>query len=407
MGPAARRASQMGVRRITSQRTHAPLDGQGFRDVLEAVVGTPFVGGNAIRRYRNGDEIFPAMLEAIAGARESILFLTFIYWTGDIARKFADALSERARAGVRVRVLLDSFGAKEMSDSLIERMEEAGAEVRWFRPIAQWRVWKIDNRTHRKVLIVDGRVGFTGGVGIAAEWEGDARDPSEWRDTHYRIDGPAVKGLAGAFWGNWMEVARSVGDAVFEQPAPRPAGDAAIQVIRSTASIGWSEVALLYDAVISLAQKRLTIVTAYFAPDPNSAAALRHAAERGVDVQVVIPGDHVDKRISELSRSNEFQGLMDAGVRIWRYQRTMLHVKLLLVDDAVACIGSANFNQRSMRQDDEVTLVTLDGDLIERLSADLAEDLEACELLDPKKWRERGLVRRTAEAVARMFWRET
>ena len=370
------------------------LTASDVRRALEAVLGTPFTDGNAIRRYRNGDEIFPPMLQAIAQARETVEFLTFIYWTGDVAEAFADALSQRARAGVKVRVLLDAYGAMKISSDLTREMEAAGVEVRWFRPLTQWRIWKHDNRTHRKVMVVDGRIAFTGGVGIAAEWEGDARDPSEWRDTHYRIEGPAVKGLQGAFWGNWMEVENTVGDAVHEVRDLAPVGSAAVQVVRSTASIGWSDVALLFDALISLARKRILIVTAYFAPDPDNAAHLRRAARRGVDVQVMIPGDHIDKRISELSTSNEFAGLIEDGVRICRYQRTMLHVKLVLIDDAVACIGSANFNQRSMRQDDEVVLVVLDRELVAQLERDSLEDLEDCEALDAAKWRRRGLLRR-------------
>lgn len=391
----------------TTSSDRADLSPEEVRRALEAVLGTPFTDGNAIRRYRNGDEIFPTMLQAIQGARETIEFLTFVYWTGDVAEAFADALSARARAGVKVRVLLDAYGAMKMSQELTREMEEAGVEVRWFRPLTQWRIWKHDNRTHRKVLIVDGRLGFTGGVGIAAEWEGDARDPSEWRDTHYSVEGPAVKGLQGAFWGNWMEVENTVGDAVHEVRDLEPAGRSAVQVVRSTASIGWSDVALLFDALITLARDRIHIVTAYFAPDPDSAQHLRRAARRGVDVQVMIPGQHIDKRISELSTSNEFEGLIEDGVKIWRYQRTMLHVKLVLVDEAVVCIGSANFNQRSMRQDDEVVMVVLDPHLVAYLERDFEADRQHCEPLDPAKWRRRGLLRRTLEAASRLVWRET
>lgn len=382
-------------------------DADALRHALESVVGVPFTDGNRIEVYRNGVEIFPAMLGAIRGAQTSIEFLTFIYWNGNIAREFAAALAERAQAQVRVRVLLDSFGAMPMSHDLVEKMEAAGVEVRWFRPLVQWRIWTNDSRTHRKVLVVDGRIGFTGGVGIAEEWEGDARDSSEWRDTHFRVEGPAVHGLRGAFWGNWMEVEQTVAGALEEVPQLGPAGGVPIQVIRSTASIGWSDVALVLDALIALAQRRLRIATGYFAPDPDSAARLRELAARGVDVEILIPGPHIDKRVSELATADEYGALVEAGVRIWRYQPTMMHVKLILVDDLLACIGSANFNQRSMRQDEEIVLIAIDAELNRLLNEHFDEDLENCEPLDPEDWERRGLLRRMREKAASIVWRET
>lgn len=388
---------------MDQQNYHA----ETLRQALESVVGVPFTDGNRIDVYRNGVEIFPAMLDAIRHAEKTVEFLTFIYWTGDVAKEFAEALAERARAQVRVRVLLDSFGARPMSHDLVEMMEKAGVEVRWFRPLAQWRVWTNDNRTHRKVLVVDGRIGFTGGVGIAKEWEGDARDPSEWRDTHFRVEGPAVHGVRGAFWGNWMEVEPTLAAAVQDVPHLTPVGDVAAQVVRSTASIGWSDVALLLDALSALARHRLRIATAYFAPDPDSAARLREVAGRGVDVEIMIPGPHIDKRLSELSTSDEYGPLIEAGVRIWRYQPTMMHTKLILVDDLLACVGSANFNQRSMRQDDEVVLVALDRGLNALLHRHFDEDLENCTPLDLEEWEHRGLLRRLRERVVSLVWRET
>lgn len=392
------------IRRVSDQRTDDP---GVLRPALESVVGVPFTDGNRIEVYRNGVEIFPPMLEAIRAAQSTIEFLTFIYWEGKIAREFAEALAERARAKVRVRVLLDSVGAMPMAREVVETMEAAGVEVRWFRPLAQWRIWKHDNRTHRKVLVVDGRVGFTGGVGIAEEWEGDACTPSEWRDTHFRVEGPAVHGLRGAFWGNWMEVEQIVAGALEHVQDLSPIGDVAVQAVRSTASIGWSDVALLLDALAALARRRLRIATGYFAPDPDTAARLRRVATRGVAVDVMIPGPHTDKRVSELATANEYAPLVEAGVRIWRYQPTMMHTKLILVDDHLACIGSANFNQRSMRQDDEIVLVVIDRGLSEILNGHFEEDLANCVPLDLDEWKRRGLLRRIREKATRLIWRET
>lgn len=379
----------------------------GPRQTLEAVLGIPFTDGNRVEVLRNGDEIFPAMLDAIAGARSSIEFLTFVYWTGDIARRFADALSERAQAGVAVRVLLDGIGARPMRHDLIEEMEDAGVEVRWFRKPPAWRVWSLDNRTHRKVLVVDGAVAFTGGVGIAEEWEGNARDPSEWRDSHFRVEGPAVHGIHGAFWGNWMEVEQTVQEALSAvRPQDRP-GEASVQIVRSTASIGWSDIAMLIDCLICLAEKRLRICTAYFAPDDMTVRQLIGAAERGVRVEIMIPGDHIDTRTSELAGSEAFEPLMQAGVKMWRYQRTMMHTKLITVDDTVACIGSPNFNQRSMRQDDEIAMVVHDDVLVRTLDGHFDEDLEVCEPIRLHRWRGRGPLRRVREGLARIVRRET
>lgn len=382
-------------------------EGNRTRQVLEGVVGIPFSEGNSVRRLRNGVEIFPPMLQAIRDAEHSIEFLTFVYWTGSIAREFAQALAGKAEEGVTVRVLLDGIGARPMRRDLLRMMQDAGCHIRWFRPLVRWRVWTLDNRTHRKVLVVDGRVGFTGGVGIAAEWEGDARSPHEWRDTHFEIHGPAVHGLRGAFWGNWMEVEHTVKGAVDQAAVfPRP-GSVPMQVVRSTASIGWSDVAMMIDTLIVTARRRLRIATAYFAPDDMTVRQLQDAALRGVDVEIMIPGPHTDSRVSELSSSAQFEPLMETGVRIWRYQPTMLHTKVMLVDDCIACIGSANFNQRSMRQDDEISLVAQCGDLVDRLDQDFDEDLARSKPMTLRAWRRRGFIRRVREASSRMFRRQT
>lgn len=382
-------------------------DGTRARQVLEGVVGVPFSEGNTIRRLRNGVEIFPPMLEAIRRAEHSIEFLTFVYWTGRIAAEFAEALAEKARQGVTVRVLLDGVGARPMSQDLLKRMTRAGCQVRWFRPLPQWRLWAMDNRTHRKVLVVDGRIGFTGGVGIAEEWEGDAQGPNQWRETHFEIHGPAVHGLRGAFWGNWMEVEQTVKGALTEAAVFHRPGTVPLQVVRSTASIGWSDVAMLIDALIASARHRLRITTAYFAPDDMTVRQLQDASLRGVDVQIILPGPHIDTRVSELAAGEQFEPLLTTGVRIWRYQPTMIHTKVMLADDRIACIGSANFNQRSMRQDDEICLVAEDADLVRQLDADFDADRAACEPMTLRAWRRRGVLRRLREAGARVVRRET
>ncbi len=258
--------------------------------LFEKATGAPFTTGNRVERLRNGDAIFPPMLEAIAGARSAVELLTSVYWQGDIAVRFAEALAAKAREGVPVRVLLDAFGAAPMRKELVRTMEAGGVMLRWFRPIGRLppRFGHGMRRTHRKVLVVDGAVGFTGGVGIAQEWCGDARDETEWRDTHCRVEGPAVRGLRAAFFGNWAEaVADEEGAAGLVEALapgvdalPRP-GQAAVQVVRSSASYGWSDVAAMVEVAIGSARRSLRIGTAYFTPDPPTTAQLAAAARRG------------------------------------------------------------------------------------------------------------------------------
>ena len=380
---------------------------EGLRLALETVIGIPFTAGNAVDVYRNGDEIFPPMLDAIAAARERVEFLTFVYWTGDIAEKFVEALSERARAGVEVMVMLDGFGARPMPGELLERMEGAGVTVRWFRPLPRLHAWQTDNRTHRKLLICDGVVGFTGGVGIAAEWEGNAQDPEHWRDTHFRIRGPAVLGLRGAFYEDWMERELSVAPALERLADPGRPGELDLQVIPASASVGRSQVSSLHDALIALARRRLRIATAYFSPTSDTTERLLGARRRGVEVDILLPGPHVDKRVSELAGSEDIGPLLDEGVRFWRYQPTMYHNKLITLDGRLATIGSANFNHRSVAKDDEIAVNVLDEDFTRMMDRHFEEDLERCERLDPADWEKRGLLRRVLEFGSRQAESET
>lgn len=374
-----------------------------FQKIVECALGIPFSEGNQIKVLRNGEQIFPAMLDAIAASTSTIDLVTFVYWKGDIARRIAHALAERARAGVRVQIVLDAVGASAMPDELIEILRESGVEINWFRPPVRWKIWHADHRTHRKVLVCDGQVGFTGGVGIAEEWEGDARNPSEWRDSQFLVRGPAIYGLEAAFLGNWAEIGHSIHHIAEEVIDFKPEGQAKVQVVRATASIGWSDIATLMRVLISIARRRLSITTAYFVPDEASIDLLCQAARRGVEVSVLVPGRHTDYRFVQLASEDTYRPLLDAGVRIWAYQQTMLHAKIITIDGAVACIGSANFNQRSMRKDDEVCLVAIDPATVEVLDRHFVEDLQCSEAIVPGKWRRRNLVQRLKEEVAQLF----
>lgn len=382
--------------------TAAGADPAVLRRRFEGLLGIPFTEGNDVRVLRNGDEIFPAMLEAVDAAERTVDMLTFIYWTGDIAREFAHRLAARARAGVRVRVLLDAIGARLMDRGLVDHLERCGADVRFYR--VPWRIspMKQNHRTHRKVLVCDERVAFTGGVGIAEEWCGDARDESEWRDTHVRLQGPAVDGLTAAFVQNWAETGGRLWAPEDTFPEhPRVDGGSVVQVARGSASLGWNDLSSVFGIAVDSARTHIRMASAYFLPDEAVAAALLRAAARGVDVDVVVPGPHIDKRVSRIAAESCFQRLVEGGVRLHSYQPTMLHAKLTTVDGVLSLVGSANLNHRSFAHDEELVLSVLDRRVAAVLDRQIDHDLGRSEEIVPYRWRHRPLHRRALELAGR------
>jgi cardiolipin synthase len=367
----------------------------------------PATEGNAVDVLRNGDEIFPAMLDAIGSAENTIDLLTFVYWRGDIGTRFAKALAERARSGVRVRVLLDAWGAHPIERSSVTMMGEAGVRIHWFRPLARFQMNRTNHRTHRKVLIVDEAIGFTGGVGIADEWRGDARDEREWRDTHFRVRGPAVDGLRAAFLDNWIETEdelfESKVDRFPEQPQP---GSTIVQSVRGASESGCSDISTLFLTLLQLAQERVRIATAYFVPDTQLNERLCAAAERGVEVEILLPGPHADKRFVQLAGQSSYKRLLECGVKIWHFEPSMLHAKIMTVDGVVANIGSANLNARSTELDEEINLVAFDADLVRVLDAQFDEDLRRSKAIAPGRWEDRSFRQRVSERVAGLLRHE-
>ena len=368
------------------------------RRTLEGVIGVPATEGNCIDVLRNGDEIFPAMLEAIEKAEHTIDFLTFIYWQGHTGREFASRLCDRARAGARVRVLLDAWGAHSMEKALLEEMAASGVQQRWFRPLRRMWPGSINHRTHRKVLITDEEVAFTGGVGIADEWCGDARDATEWRDTHFRIEGPAVDGLRAAFLDNWTETDPAIYDENVDRfpDQPKP-GTAIVQCVRGASETGFSDMSTLFRTLLQLAEHRIRITTPYFVPDIDLADRLLAAADRGVEVQILLPGPHIDKRFVQIAAEGEYDRLLTHGVTIWNYQPTMLHAKMMTVDGIVANVGSANLNTRSVTWDEEINVVAMDQALVGVLDSHFEFDLERSVRIEPGRWQRRALWQRAAE----------
>ena len=370
-----------------------------YRRALEGLVGVPATEGNVVEVLRNGDQIFPAMLEAIRSAESMIDFATYVYWTGDIAIEFAEALCERASSGVRIRILLDAVGAQSMNKDLVHKMEDAGCQVEFFRPPTTWKVWETNHRTHRKVLICDEDVAFTGGVGIAEEWTGDAQDPDHWRETHVRLRGPAVDGMRASFVSNWAETGQELFDEHDRFPDQPQSGAVTVQCVQSAAQFGWSDLATVMAAMICLAQKTLHITTAYFVPDERFIAYLCSAAKRGVEVKVLVPGEHADKRIVQVAGEQNYDELLEAGVRIFRYSPTMIHAKVMTADGIVSTIGSGNFDQRSLGINEEANIVVFDEGTTQIFDQQFHDDLERSEEVHPSDWEDRGPVQKAAEAA--------
>ncbi|HZF79542.1 MAG TPA: phospholipase D-like domain-containing protein [Rubrivivax sp.] len=334
-------------------------DDAEFRRTLSALLGPPFAEGNKIETLLNGDAIFPAMLAAIRSARHTITFETFIYWAGTIGDEFVDALDERARAGVAVHVLLDWIGSAKMDAKLIERMEASGVEVIRFHKPSWSDLDKLNNRTHRKLLIIDGSVGFTGGVGIADQWRGNARNADEWRDTHFRVTGPVVSQMQAVFLDNWMRASRKVLHGELYFPKLKPAGEQTAQMFSSSPSGGSESMYVMYLMAITAARTSIYLANSYFVPDDMAINALIAAAKRGVKVRILTPGRHTDSALARRASRGQWGRMLEAGIAFAEFQPTMLHVKCLVVDELITSVGSTNFDVRSFRLNDEANLNVL------------------------------------------------
>ncbi|MFC9339297.1 phosphatidylserine/phosphatidylglycerophosphate/cardiolipin synthase family protein [Streptomyces sp. NPDC057020] len=370
-----------------------------LRRRLERLIGIAATEGNSLTALRNGDEIFHAMLAAIRGAEHTVDMMTFVYWRGDIAHEFAEALAERARAGVRVRLMLDGFGCRLIEKKELDLMSEAGVDVSWFRKPLLLSPLKQNHRCHRKVLVIDERTAFTGGVGIAEEWCGDARNENEWRDTHVQVTGPAVDGLAAAFAQNWAECHDELFDDRDRFVDGEHHGDSVVQVVRGSASFGWQDMQTLIRVVLESAEERVRLTTAYFAPDSYFTGLLCDAARRGVAVEILLPGPHTDKRVCQLAGQRYYEDLTACGVKIYQYQPTMLHAKTITVDGIASLVGSTNFNRRSLDHDEEVMLAVLDREFTATLDGHFEEDRSKSEQIQPGRWKRRDLLQRAMEAA--------
>lgn len=350
-------------------------------DVISAQTTSPIAARNEIELFINGDEIFPPMLEAIESAEQTIEFLTFVYWSGDIATEFADALSAAARRGVHVRILLDAVGAAKMPDGLVAQLEESGCEVAWYHPLEWYTVKRLNHRTHRKVLVADRRVAFTGGVGIAEEWTGDANGPDHWRDNHFRVRGPAVRHLHAAFAENWRRATGEVMAAPIPSDSLEDRGTAMATPLATAPRGRASDIGVVLWLLLTRAEQTVDIATPYFLPHDNLVEAIAVTAARGVRVRLLVPGPHLDKKIVRWASYSTFDDLLDGGVEVWEYQPTMMHAKTLVVDGRWSMIGSANLDNRSMELNDELVLIVDDERLGRQITEAFENDLDRSERL--------------------------
>ena len=393
-----------GERKIAHEIRHLyPVSDPQFRRTMGVLLGPALVGGNRLTALQNGDEIFPAMLSAIRGATRTITFETYIYWSGEVGRQFADALIERARAGVRVNVLLDWVGTGKMDNAMLDEMRAAGVEVHKFHPLRWYNLSRINNRTHRKLLVVDGRVGFTGGVGIADVWKGDAQDPDHWRDSHYRVVGPAVAQMQAAFMDNWMKTRSLVLHSEDFFPAQQPAGDSPAQVFISSRDEGAESVRLMYLLSIASATRSIRIAASYFVPDSLVTATLVNAAKRGVRVQLITPGKYIDNAVARRASRSGWGSLLESGVEIYEYQPTMYHCKVMIVDDLWTSVGSTNFDNRSFRLNAEANLNILDSAFAVEQAAVFEDDLTHSTRITHETWKNRPLQEKVMEWLAALL----
>ena len=352
-------------------------DAHAFMRALAGSAGQQLLEGNEITLYQNGSEIFPALLDAIGTARESVHLSTFIYEAGEIPTRFAEAFAAAARRGVEVRVVLDRRGCKKIPRNLVASMREAGCKVAWFRGI-RWYNWaRYNRRTHRKLLVVDGEVAFTGGVGIADQWDGNADAPNHWRDSHVRIRGPAVLAVQAAFVDNWNEATGElpIGGSYFRSLGAK--GTSLVCAVQSNPVNATSAAQRSMAVLIAGATRRLWITNAYFVPSPPFVEALCAAKARGVDVKILLPGRYQNQPAVGRASRHTWQRSLAGGVEIFEYEHTMIHAKTVVVDSVVSSIGSINFDPRSFALNAEFGIVVLDAPLAARFEAAFGNDLRS------------------------------
>jgi cardiolipin synthase len=380
-------------------RSSVSAGDQRHPDYVAALVGTELSRGNGFDVLTNGDQIFPAMLGAIDGARRRISFETYIFDTGEVARRFTEALEKAARRGVTVNMVIDAVGASKMEKAQIDRLRQAGSHVAQFNAPAWYSLEEINYRTHRKILVVDGEVAFTGGVGVADHWIGNADSKDHWRDTHVRVRGPVVRMIEAAFYENFLEADGTAAPEL--DAAPPPVGEQGeALVVRSSPSGGSNDLKRLYLLAIAAASHRIDITTPYFVTDESTLWSLEDAVRRGVKVRVLMEGSLTDAMPVKYASRHMYDRLLQQGIELYEYQPTMMHTKTLVVDGIWSIFGSANFDNRSLELNDEMNVAVNSRSLARRFTDDLEEDLQRSHRITLEDWRQRPRIDKLRER----FW---
>jgi cardiolipin synthase len=365
-----------------------------FEEALPSIAnltGSPVLGGNAVQVLQNGDGFFPPLFEDIARARQNINLETYVWWKGEICKQVAEALAAKARQGVEVRITLDATGSHKGDDDLFDMMKEAGVKISLYHPFRLGDLALLNNRTHRKIAIFDGRVAYVFGHGIAQEWTGNGQDAEHWRDTGVRLEGPIVNSVQAVFAQNWVDQTAEV--LVGEKFFPRlpEKGSVRAHMTASAPRGGVSEMELLDKMAIATAQKELIIQNPYFIPDEELVDLLANAVKRGVRVRLMIPGNITDSSVVRHAGHRQFQILLDKGVEIYEFQPTLSHQKIMIIDGVWSFVGSTNFDDRSLDTNDEASVGLIDRQIAGELEAAFKADLVHCKRLDPRTWSQRSL----------------
>ncbi|MES3003004.1 MAG: cardiolipin synthase [Pseudomonadota bacterium] len=391
-------------RKIQTRIEHLySVDDPQFLRSMGLLLGPSIMDGNRATELINGDQIFPAMLKSIRAAKKTVLFETYIYWSGDIGNEFADALSERAKAGVKVHVLLDWVGSAKIDDAVTDKMKAAGVEVEKFHPLRWYNLGRMNNRTHRKLLIVDGHTGYTGGVGIAPIWTGHGQDPDHWRDSHYRIEGPVVAQMQSVMLDNWAKTTGKVLHGVDYFPPPQTVGSESAQMFASSPNGGSESMLMMYLLAITAATRSIDLSSAYFVPDDITRDAIVAARKRGVRVRIITPGENMDAETVRRASRGLWGELLEAGVEMYEYQPTMYHCKVMIVDGKMTSVGSTNFDVRSFRLNDEANLNVYDAGFAARQTGVFEQDLKQARRITFEQWKARPFMSKVHEHFWALF----
>jgi cardiolipin synthase len=371
-----------------------------FFPTLEAHAGAPIVGGNAVEVLLNGEQIFPSLMDAVRSARRTITYAQYYYEDGPVARDLAEALAERCRAGLGVNVLLDAFGSLNMPREYADLMSVSGCHVAWFRPLGQYVFRRYLNRNHRRIVVVDGRVGFTGGAGVSRKWMGNGRTDGHWRDTDVRVEGPVVEYLQAAFAENWLEATGIVlgGEAYFPRPI-EPRGQLYAQVARSSPAGGGAAMYTTFLLALSAARQSVLVTNPYFVLDDTMREAVLRTVRRGVRVAVLVPAA-IDHNVVRQASRAQFGELLRAGVEIYEYTPALLHAKTMVIDGVWATVGSTNLDNLSFAYNDELNLIVYDRGVAQQLVHVFNEDVGVSQRVTYEKWKRRGLGARLLEVLA-------